>query len=122
MKETDLLTAKIIGCCFKVHREIGPGFNEKIYQNALTTLFNKENINYITEKEYEVKYLNARIGIFRADIVVEEKVIVEIKAVTGDITKLFEKQVISYLKSSGHKIGLLINFGNESCQIKRLVS
>lgn len=122
MKQQDLLTEKIIGCCFKVHKELGAGFSEKIYQNALIILFEEQNINYEIEKEYEVKYLNKKIGKFRADMVVEGKVIVELKAVTGNMPKVFECQVISYLRSSGLKVGLLINFGNKSCQIQRIVN
>ncbi|MFH0886622.1 MAG: GxxExxY protein [bacterium] len=76
---------KIIGCCFKVHKELGPGFNEKIYQNALIGLFEEKNIKYETEKEYEVKYLNKKVGIFRVDMVVEAKIIVEIKALIGNL-------------------------------------
>jgi len=122
MEQQDLLTEKIIGCCFKVHKELGAGFSEKIYQNALVILFEEQNINYEIEKEYEVKYLNKKVGKFRADMIVESKVIVELKAVTGNIPQVFECQVISYLKSSGLRVGLLINFGNKSCQIKRIVN
>ncbi len=100
MKQEDPLTEKIIGCCFKIHKELGPGFNEKIYQNALIILFAEQNIKYETEKEYEVKYFNKRVGKLRVDMVVEGKVIVEIKALTGNIAQVFEYQMISYLKSS----------------------
>ena len=121
MKQTDPLTEKIIGCCFKVHSEIGPGFNERIYQKALQIQFTESNIEHKAEKEYDVRYLDTKIGKFRVDMVVEDKVIVEIKAVTGNITQLFESQLISYLKSSGLKVWLLINFGNKSCHVKRVV-
>jgi GxxExxY protein len=122
MKERDPLTEKIIGCCFKAHKELGPGFNETIYQNALKILFEQQDIKYETEKEYEVKYLNKKVGKLRVDMVVEDKVIVEIKALNGNIAQIFENQVISYLKSSGLMVGLLINFGNKSCQVKRLMN
>ncbi|MBN1822686.1 MAG: GxxExxY protein [Endomicrobiales bacterium] len=114
------LTEKIIGACFKVHNTIGPGFNEKIYQNSLITELVSRNIEYKTEKEYKIHYLDKVSGSFRADLVVEDSVIVEVKAVTGVIIKQFEYQLLSYLKASGIKIGLIINFGNKSCQIKRL--
>ncbi len=121
MRQRDKLTERIIGCCFKVHRELGPGFNEKIYYNALKVLFDQEGQQYRTEKEFEVFYLNKRVGSFRADLVVENEVIVEIKSLAGNIPSLFEYQLLSYLKASKHHLGLLINFENKSCQIKRVV-
>ncbi len=115
MRQRDILTERIIGCCFKVHRELGPGFNERIYHNALKVLFDQEGLHYRTEKEFEVFYLNKRLGSFR------NEVIVEIKSLAGNIPILFEYQLLSYLKASELHLGLLINFGNKSCQIKRVV-
>jgi GxxExxY protein len=117
----DQLTERIVGCCFKVHRELGPGFNERIYHNALKVLFDQEGLQYQTEKEFEVFYLNKRMGSFRADLVVENEVIFEIKSLAGNIPALFEYQLLSYLKASKYHLGLLINFGNKSCQVKRVV-
>lgn len=121
MKEKDKLTERIIGCCFKVHRELGPGFSEKVYHNALKLLFDKEGLQYESEKEFEVYFLNKRIGTFRPDFVVEDEVIVEIKSLAGTTPALFGHQLISYLRASGFHTGLLINFGNKSCQVKRVV-
>ena len=121
MKEKNELTERIIGCCFKIHRELGPGFNEKVYHNALKLLFDKEGLPYESEKEFEVFFLNKKVGSFRADLVVQNEVIIEIKSLSGNIPILFQHQLISYLKASNIHIGLLINFGNKSCQIKRVV-
>jgi GxxExxY protein len=121
MEETDSITERNIGCCFEVHREIGPGFNEKIYHNALRLLFEEKGLRYETEKEFEVFYLNKKIGSFRTDLVVEGEIILEIKSLAGNIPTIFEHQLISYLRASGLHVGLLINFGNKSCQIKRVV-
>ncbi len=121
MKNSDKLTERIIGCCFRVHRELGPGFSEKIYHNALKTLFDQEGLQYRTEEEFEVFYLNRKMGSFRADLVIENEVIVEIKSLAGNIPSLFEYQLLSYLRASKFRLGLLINFGNKSCQIKRVV-
>ena len=107
MKVTDPRTEKIIGCCFQVHKVLGPGFNERIYQNALKLVFDEQNIKYEIEKEYEVKYLDTKVGRLRADMVVEGEVILEIKALTGNFPQVFEYQVISYLRSSGLKVGIL---------------
>jgi len=122
MTVKDQLTERIIGCCFDVHRQLGPGFSERIYHNALKLLFDHEGLRYQTEREFEVSYLNKKIGTFRADLVVEDRVIIEIKSLAGNIPFLFQNQLLSYLRASGLHIGLLINFGNRSCQIKRIVS
>ena len=122
MEERDPLTEHIIGCCFKVHNGLGPGFTEKIYHNALKLSFEQEGLQYQTEKVFEVFYQNKRVGSFRVDLLIEDKVLLEIKSVAGNMPKLFEHQLISYLKASGIRIGLLINFGNKSCQVKRVIS
>jgi GxxExxY protein len=121
MKDTDQITERIIGCCFGVHRQLGPGFSERIYHNALKLLFDREGLRYQTEREFEVFYLNKNIGTFRADFVVEDQVIIEIKSLAGNIPVLFQNQILSYLKASGLHVGLLVNFGNKSCQVKRVV-
>ena len=115
------LTEKIIGCCFKVHRELGPGFHEKIYHNALKLALREMDLTYQTEKLFKVFYQDVSVGSFKADLMVEDKVIVELKSLTGNIPNIFESQVLSYLKAPGLKIGLLENFGNRKCQIKRLI-
>jgi len=116
----DPLTERIIACCYKVHNELGPGFPERIYHNALKIVIKEDGLTYESEKEFDVHFKDLKIGKFRCDLVVEEKVIVEIKAVTGNLPILFHLQLLSYLKASKIKTGLLINFGNKSCQVKRL--
>ncbi|HEY0055210.1 MAG TPA: GxxExxY protein [Pedobacter sp.] len=116
----DRLTERIIGCCFAVHRELGPGFNEKIYSNALQIQLKKELICFVGEKEFVVRFDDTVVGKFRCDLLIEDTVIVELKSVTGYQPKLFQNQLISYLKASKIKTGLLINFGNTGCEIKRL--
>ena len=121
MQEKDILTEKIIGCCYKVHNELGPGFNEKIYNNALKLSFKEETLEYQTEQYFDVSFQGNSVGSFKADLVVENMVIVELKALAGNFPKIFESQILSYLKASGLKVGLLINFGNNRCQVKRFV-
>ncbi len=122
MKGKDLLTERIIGCCFKVHRELGPGFNERIYHNALELALKNEKLSYKRENAYKVSYQNVPVGNFKADLVIENKVIVELKSLAGNIPKIFESQIISYLNASALKVGLLVNFGNNSCQIRRFIN
>jgi GxxExxY protein len=117
----DLLTKKIIGACYEVHNKLGPGFVEKIYLNALKSALTNSGLDYQVEKEFWVSFDDRKVGKFRADLVIENKVIVELKATEGRLSKIFESQVISYLKASGLKAGLLVNFGNRRCQIRRLM-
>ncbi len=118
--EHDPLTQKIIGCCFEVHRELGPGFPEKIYAKALQIVLYNQRLTFVAEKEFDVAFDGQHIGKFRCDLLVKNQIIVELKSVTGYIPKLFINQVLSYLKASNTKTGLLVNFGNTSCEIKRL--
>ena len=121
MENRDPLTERIIACCYKVHSELGPGFKEKIYHAALKLAFNQEGLKYETEKRFEVCYQSKKVGILIVDLVIDDKVIFEIKAITGNIPDVFKYQVLSYLKASNLKVGLLVNFGNKSCQVKRFI-
>lgn len=118
--EDDALTGKIIGCCFEVHRELGPGFIEKIYAKALQIQLKREGLNIEAEKEFSVYFQQQFVGKFRCDLLIQDQVIVELKSVTGYLPKIFHAQLLSYLKASKIKTGLLINFGNTSCEVKRL--
>jgi len=118
--EHDELTEKIIGCCYEVHRSLGPGFIEKIYAKALHHQLMLENLSFVAEKEFNVIFKDQFVGKFRCDFFIEDKVIIELKSVTGYIPVLFKSQLLSYLKASKVKTGLLINFGNPSCEVKRI--
>ncbi len=119
-EDRDPLTERIIACCFNLHNKLGAGSVEKIYHNGLKIYLKGEGLNYESEKEFDVFLHQERIGKFRCDFFIEQKVILEIKSVTGKTPLVFENQLISYLKASSVKTGLLINFGNRSCEIKRL--
>ena len=121
IKNRDPLTERIIACAYKVHSELGPGFNENIYHDALKIAIEEQRLKYQTEKGFNVSFCGKDVGRLKLDLIIEDKVIVEIKALTGNIPTVFELQVLSYLKASGYKTGLLINFGNKSCQIRRLM-
>lgn len=116
----DPVTEKIIACCFEVHKELGPGFPERIYHNALISCLLEKEIAFESEREFDVHFKGKRIGTFRCDLVIAGNVIVELKSVTGIMPVLFRSQLISYLRASGLKTGLLINFGNKSCDVKRV--
>ena len=96
--------------------------NEKIYFNALKLMFEENKLKYETEKNYEIEFKGKKLGSLRLDLVVEDKVIIEVKAVTGNIPEIFRYQILSYLKVSQLPVGLLVNFNNKSCQVKRFIN
>ena len=105
------LTAKIINCAYKVHRELGFGFLESVYQNALMIELTKVGLQGEKEKMIQVNYTSEVVGEFVADILVEDKVILELKSVK-QVHLAHESQLINYLKATGIEVGLLINFGS----------
>jgi len=113
------LTAKIIDCAFKVHKRLGFGFLESVYQNALMIELLKAGFTAEKEKKIQVSYDDQIIGDFVADILVADTIIVELKSVK-QIHAAHEAQLINYLKATGIEVGLLINFG-ERVEIKRKV-
>jgi len=113
------LTGKIIECAFRVHKNLGFGFLESVYQNALLIELTKAGLKAEKERKIQVNYDGQVIGDFVADILVEEKVILELKSVR-EIHPAHEAQLINYLKATGIEVGLLMNFG-EKVEIKRKV-
>ena len=131
MKYSDL-TEKIINAAYKVHNELGFGFLEKVYQNALMIELKRMGLKASREMPIKVYYRDQIVGEYVADIIVEDKVILELKAVK-DLAQIYEVQLVNYLKArpprlavshggqaTGIEVGLLINFGH-SVQIKRKV-
>ena len=113
------LTAKIIECTYKVHNTLGFGFLEAVYQNALLIELIKTGLRAEKEKKIQVYYDTQLVGDYVADIIVEGKVILELKSVK-DLHPAHSAQLINCLKATGIEVGLLINFG-ESVEIKRKV-
>jgi GxxExxY protein len=104
------LTYKIIGVLYRVHTNLGCGFTEKVYQKAVGIELEKENLSYENEKEFEIEYSGQIIGRYRLDMVIEDKVIIELKAVER-MPKIYQEQMISQLKASPYEVGLLVTFG-----------
>ena len=113
-------TARIIGAARIVHQELGSGYKELFYQRALAREFDAHDLDFAREVEIDIHYKDIKLGHIRVDFVVEH-VLVEIKA-KSDLDPVDYVQTLSYLKASGHKVGLLINFGSKQLQIKRLVN
>lgn len=114
------LTYQIAGAAIEVYRLLGYGFPEKVYENALMRELQLRGIPVIAQYPIKVEYKGAEVGEYCADILVEDKVIVELE--TGEsFDALHEAQLLNCLKATGLKVGLLINFGTEKCEYKRLV-
>lgn len=113
------LTGKILKSFFNVYNTIGFGFPEKIYENALIIEFKKAELSYEKQKSIRVYYENEIIGSYFADLIVEDKVIIELKAVEMIIAQ-HEVQLVNYLRATSVEVGLLLNFGPEP-QYKRKV-
>ena len=114
-------TYKIIGAAMEVHKELGCGFLESVYQEAFEIELQKQNIPYEREKLLNIYYKGIKLNKrYSADFVCYDKIVVELKALSA-LTTDHEAQVLNYLKVTGLKLGLLFNFGSRSLQYKRLI-
>ena len=118
--EQESLTWKIRGCVYDVYRELGHGFLEHVYQRALLIEFERHGIGAHSNVNMPVHYKGKPVGTFVADIVVEERVVLELKA-QRRLPLGPEAQLINYLKASGKRVGLLINFAFPKASVTRLV-
>jgi GxxExxY protein len=115
------LTGKILGAAMEVHRELGCGFLEAIYQEALEHEMKLRHINFVRQKAHRVAYKDIVLRHpYVPDLIIEEKVVVDLKAIR-EIGSIEEAQMINYLKITALEVGLLINFANRSLEWKRLV-
>jgi len=113
------LTEAVIGSAFKVHNTLGFGFLEKVYENALCVELRHAGFQVEQQRAIHVRYANEVVGDYITDVVVDNVLIVEIKAVST-LDKSHEVQLVNYLKATGMEVGLLINFGN-SVEVRRRV-
>jgi len=114
------LTYAIIGAAMEVHRVLGPGFLESVYEEALAHEFDLRSIPYERQAKLAVHYKEIIAGEFRADFLVDGKVVVELKAIKA-LTEGDEAQLLNYLNGTGYRVGLLLNFGAPSLEHKRRV-
>jgi GxxExxY protein len=114
------LSYEVMAATFEVHNVLGPGFLEKVYEKALLQELILRRIEVEPQKQLTVLYKGKEIGIYCADLVIENKIILELKAVEN-LSNIHQAQVLNYLKATGFNLGLLINFGKERIEYKRLV-
>lgn len=120
MHNTDLVTKEIIRCAIKVSNTLGIGFLEKVYENALVIELKRAGLAVEQQKSLSVLYEGEVVGEYMADVVVEELVILELKAAKA-IDKIHQAQLINYLRATGIQTGLILNFGTPRLGIKRMV-
>lgn len=116
------LTRQIIAACYEVHNVLGPGLEERFYRDALAYELELRGLKCRREQEFTVEYKGRPLGLHRVDLIVEDKVLVELKAVTGKLPDVHVAQTISERRVSKLPVALLVNFGEASLQVRRLES
>ena len=119
MMKHEELTAKILECCFEVSNELGAGFLESVYERALIVALTHKGMSVDAQMSLRVKFRDVIVGDFYADLIVEETVLIELKAVSRILSE-HKAQVINYLNATGIEVGLLVNFGNPRMEYFRL--
>ena len=115
------ITEKIIGCALKVHQRMRSGYPELIYHRCLIIEFKRSALSFLSEIELPIFYDDIEVGKRRVDFLIENKVIIEIKAVS-ELTDTHLAQALNYLEALNLEIGLLINFGSKSLEVKRIIN
>lgn len=118
-EETNNLTERIIGCAYRVSNILGSGFLEKVYENALALELKENGILSVQQRQIPVRYKGVVVGDYVADLWVEDRVLVELKSSTG-LENVFYAQCLNYLRATGLKICLLMNFGKPGLEVKRV--
>ena len=118
--DIDTLTEAVLGCAFTVSNELGAGFLEKVYENALALELRGAGLEFQQQSPVPVRYRGAVVGEYVADMVVEDRVLVELKAAKG-ISEIHQAQCLNYLKATGLPVCLLLNFGTPRIGVKRFV-
>lgn len=115
------MSNQIIGAAIKVHKELGPGFLESIYEEALKVELSKNELDVASQMEVQIEYLGVPVGLHRLDLLVQNEVIVELKAVK-ELADIHFAQLRSYLKATGIKVELLLNFSKPTLEVRRVVN
>ena len=115
------LSYRIMEAVYEVHNQLGPGYTENIYENALVQELRSRGITCERQRTVPVLYKGQRVGTYRLDLLVEGKIIVEIKAVSA-ITDVFKAQLLAYLKATNLRLGILVNFGTARVTYQRIVN
>ena len=120
MEQGKSISEKVLDCAFEVSNRLGVGFLESVYENALCVELSNKGLSYLQQKPLKVIYKGAVVGNFITDIIVERKLLLELK-VAVELNNSHKAQVINYLKATGISVGLLLNFGTPKLGVKRIV-
>jgi GxxExxY protein len=115
------LSYQIMGAIFEVHKELGPGFLESVYEKALLLELTSRGMKVDVEKVFDLTYKGKKIGTHRLDLIIEDKIVVKLKTVEG-FAPHHTAQLLSYLKASGHRLGILVNFSRAKVESRRVVA
>ncbi|MES2629566.1 MAG: GxxExxY protein [Bacteroidota bacterium] len=118
--ENDKLTDKIIACCQKVHKELGPGFAERIYHSALKVALDDAKLDFAFDEDFSVLYNDIRVGSFKCDLYIEDKIMLDVNASAEPPAAAREQQLKAELKAAGKNTGLLTNFGAGEFSVKKI--
>jgi GxxExxY protein len=114
------LSFSTVGAALEVHRQLGPGFLEVVYERALEHELTLRQIPFSRQVTFQVRHKGIAVGKYRADLIVDDKLIVEIKA-SSNLIPVHQAQALNYLKATGLRLAILFNFGRGSMEVKRLV-
>ena len=122
MNERDPLTGRIIRCAIELHRGVGCGLLERVYRRGLAIEFRHHGINYEAERRIEIKWRGIALGVFIPDFIIEDEVVLEVKSASAH-DRVFDAQILTYMRLTGRTKGLLLNFGRPTLTegVKRFV-
>lgn len=115
------LSYQIMGAIFEIHKELGPGFLESVCEKALLLELTNRGIKVDAEKRFDLTYKGKKVGTHRLDLIVDDKIVVELKTVER-FAPHHTAQLLSYLKASGHRLGILVNFSKTKVEFRRVVT
>jgi len=114
------LSYRIVGLAIEVHNKLGPGFLEKVYENAMMVLFQRDGVSAKQQASVKVYFEGQEVGDYYADIIVENKIILELKT-AEQITEVHKAQILNYLRATGLKLGMILNFAKPGLEYARVV-
>lgn len=115
------LSYRLVGMAMKVHRELGRGFLERVYENAMAILLRKESLSFQQQFPLKVYFEGQIVGDYFADMIVENKIILEFKS-AENLSPAYKAQAVNYLRATGLELAIIINFGQDSLQYERIVN
>lgn len=111
---------KVIASCNKVHEHLGPGYAERIYHSALKVVLEEDGLDFASEEDFSVLYKDIRVGSFKSDLYIEDCILLDVNASSTDISPDLELQMKAQLRAANKPVGLIVNFGSNAIQVRKL--